>query len=66
LENENKKPVTALPHWEARPISAELVRLENYCFVDGVFPRIYIGLAVVGIAASRSQDIGMPDAELIT
>jgi hypothetical protein len=39
------------------------VRPENYWFVD-VCPKMSIGLAVVGIAVSLSQGIGMPDAEV--
>jgi hypothetical protein len=65
LENENKKTLIRAAALGSAPHSAELVRPENYCFV-GACPKISIGLAVVGIAASRSQGIGMPDAELIT
>ena len=62
MENENKKAVIALPRWATRH-SAEIFRPENYYCV-GACPKMSIGLAVVGIAVSRSQGIGMPDAEV--
>jgi len=57
--------VILLPRWAGRPIPPKSSGGKIIYFA-GAIPRIIIGLEVVGIAASRSQGIGIPDAEVTT
>jgi hypothetical protein len=63
LEIENKKALMALPTGSA-PFPANQFCQNDYFRV--VVPKIVIGLAVVGIAASLSQGSGVRDVVVIT
>jgi hypothetical protein len=65
LESKNKKHLAALPRRAARPFGKlSFARTLNYW--DVLDPRISIGLAVVGIAASRLQGCGIREVPVTT